>query len=372
MNELGNQDFKDILSLGEIAISCKTIDELQHHTLLKILQIVDAESSVYFDVNHTSLGWQFVNGISYGVPKKAPKTWCDHYQTKDPFTIKLLNHLKIGGKKIITSDSTINHSDYVRTKYYCEFLRPQSIYHMMTIGLHDGKNPIGLIGLHRTSGSTAFSTKDISKIDAIVPYLSAAIQRIKLSEMVTDRREIIKALSVELQHEGVMILDKNLFPTFLDEKARHLLKVPPYSGHELTHTINNYLPPEIIQCCQKLSQEINASHDSRNDRHINFTTQHYSQKIIGYVYAYKVRGQGLCFLVCFKEQDTNLIKSDKFSQFNLTRREIDIVHLVSVGMTNPEISDKLFISVRTVQNHLRSIYSKVKVHNRTSLVSRLI
>ncbi|NOZ42130.1 MAG: helix-turn-helix transcriptional regulator, partial [Alphaproteobacteria bacterium] len=365
-------DLKDILSLNEVAISCKTIGELQRHTLLKIQKIVTAESSVYFDVSQTPLGWQFVNGISYGVPKKAPKAWCDHYQTKDPFTIKLLNHLKLGSKRIVISDETINHSDYIRTKFYCDFLRPQSIYHMMTIGLHDGSRPIGLIGLHRTSASTAFSTKDISKINAIIPCLSVAIQKIKLSEMAVERREIIKALSVDMHHEGIMILDRNLFPTFLDDKARTLLKVPPYSGHEIIRTINNYLPPRISQCCQELNQRVSNSHDNRVDQHINFTTVHYSQNISGYVYAYRTRGQGLCFLVCFKQQDTNLIKPDNFTKFNLTRREIDIVHLVSVGMTNPEVSSKLFISIRTVQNHLRSIYSKVKVHNRTSLVSKLM
>lgn len=372
MNELRNQDYRDILSLNEIATGCKTIDELQQHTLFKIQRIVGAESSVYFDVNHTSLGWQFVNGISYGVPEKAPKAWCDHYQTKDPFTTKLLNYLKSGGKHIVTSDETVNHADYVQTKFYCDFLAPQSIYHMMTIGLHDGRNPIGLIGLHRTSGSTAFSTTDISKVNAIIPCLSATVQKIKLSEMATEREEIINALSVNSQHKGVIILDETLNPVFLDEKARNLLEIPPYGGHEVIHKICSCLPPQIIEDCHKLRRRIGQSHDRNVNRKRYFTTIHNTQNLNGYIYALMTRNNGMRFLVCFKEQDSELIKFDNFSIFNLTRREIDIVHLVSVGMTNPEISEKLFISIRTVQNHLRSIYAKVNVHNRTSLVSKLM
>jgi len=372
MDELRNQDFRDIMSLNEMAVSCNTVDELQRHTLLKIQQIVDAQSSVYFDVNRTSLGWQFVNGMSYGVPKKAPKAWCDHYQTKDPFTTKLLNHLKAGGKHIVTSNETVKHADYVRTRFYCEFLAPQSIYHMMTIGLHDGKRPVGLIGLHRTSGSSAFSTKDISKISAIIPCLAATVQKIKLSEMATERQEIITALSVDTQHGGIMILDKDLIPVFLDEKARNLLEIPPYRGHGIIHGIHQYLPPQIIKSCQELSQKVSSSHDQKVDQQARFTALHNSQNLNGYVYVYKTREHGLCFLICFKEQDSKLIKSANFSLFKLTRREIDIIHLVSVGMTNPEISDRLFISIRTVQNHLRSIYAKVQVHNRTSLVSKLM
>lgn len=372
MDELRNQDYRDILSLNEVAAGCNTIDELQQHTLFKIQRIVGAESSVYFDVNHTSLGWQFVNGISYGVPKKAPKAWCDHYQTKDPFTSKLLNYLKSGRKHIVTSDETVNHADYIRTKFYCDFLAPQSIYHMMTIGLHDGTNPIGLIGLHRTSRSTAFSTTDISKINAIIPCLSATVQKIKLSEMATEREEIITALSVNFQHKGVIILDETLYPAFLDEKARELLEIPPYGGHEIIHQISSCLPSQILEACNKLRHRISHSHDRNIDRKTDFTTIHNDQKINGYIYALMTRHNGMRFLVCFKEQDSKLINSDNFSTFNLTRREIDIIHLVSVGMTNPEISDKLFISIRTVQNHLRSIYAKVNVHNRTSLVSKLM
>jgi DNA-binding CsgD family transcriptional regulator len=48
----------------------------------------------------------------------------------------------------------------------------------------------------------------------------------------------------------------------------------------------------------------------------------------------------------------------------LTDREIQILALVSVGASNEEIADKLFVSPHTVKTHLYNIFKKIKVPNR--------
>jgi len=49
----------------------------------------------------------------------------------------------------------------------------------------------------------------------------------------------------------------------------------------------------------------------------------------------------------------------------LTARELDVLRLVAQGMTDAEVADQLYISPRTVGQHLRSIYSKLDVRSRT-------
>lgn len=49
----------------------------------------------------------------------------------------------------------------------------------------------------------------------------------------------------------------------------------------------------------------------------------------------------------------------------LTERELEVLGLISDGLTNPQIADKLYLSVGTVKVHTRNIYSKLNVNNRT-------
>jgi predicted ATPase/DNA-binding CsgD family transcriptional regulator len=53
----------------------------------------------------------------------------------------------------------------------------------------------------------------------------------------------------------------------------------------------------------------------------------------------------------------------------LTQREREIARLVSDGLTNQQIADSLFLSVRTVETHVDRILGKLGFHNRTRLAS---
>jgi predicted ATPase/class 3 adenylate cyclase/DNA-binding CsgD family transcriptional regulator len=52
---------------------------------------------------------------------------------------------------------------------------------------------------------------------------------------------------------------------------------------------------------------------------------------------------------------------------SLTPTELDVVRLVSKGLANKEIADRLFISPRTVQTHLTHVYAKVGLTSRVQL-----
>lgn len=54
----------------------------------------------------------------------------------------------------------------------------------------------------------------------------------------------------------------------------------------------------------------------------------------------------------------------------LSDRELEIAQLLAHGLTNKEVSNKLFISESTVKFHIHNASKKVNAHNRTELVHK--
>ena len=49
---------------------------------------------------------------------------------------------------------------------------------------------------------------------------------------------------------------------------------------------------------------------------------------------------------------------------DLTERELDVLKLVTLGLTNKEIAQKLTVTTHTIKAHVSSIYEKLSVSNR--------
>jgi len=49
----------------------------------------------------------------------------------------------------------------------------------------------------------------------------------------------------------------------------------------------------------------------------------------------------------------------------LTKREYEVLLLIAEGMNNKDIAESLFISEKTVKNHVSSIFKKIQVNDRT-------
>lgn len=80
---------------------------------------------------------------------------------------------------------------------------------------------------------------------------------------------------------------------------------------------------------------------------------------------------GTLFTVFATEPENDISLEEFCKKFEVSPRETDIVREICNGLSNKEISEKLFISLQTVKDHTHRIYIKTNVKSRVQLIYRV-
>lgn len=365
MVNLAAKDLKDILEINSDLLACRTLDELRMRAMASMRRILDADSSVFFTVSHTEECPNIDRGLAYGADEKVLANYHDHYMNLDPFLSRAMNEKFSCRFPIIVSDQLVNYRSFERTEFYNDFFRPISVHSILGITLNCGARSIGLLAVHRPRNARRFNQHDQARARLAIPGLSAALQRIMTLEKIDERDWLLDNLVPELPCEGVVVLDSELNPIYCDARAHDLLRV--LSGNSLNSV---EIPEPVRRVCTRLMEG--------PDQAVNFSAPRIeldyqgANKLGARVRLASAGTRGVRLIVCFEKEQKSLVCGHKLKALGLTRREIDIVQLVCLGQTSCQIAENLRISERTVENHLRSIYTKSGVHSRTRLIYHLI
>jgi DNA-binding NarL/FixJ family response regulator len=66
------------------------------------------------------------------------------------------------------------------------------------------------------------------------------------------------------------------------------------------------------------------------------------------------------------------VPQDDEAERVITRREEEVLQLIADGCSTPEVAAQLYISQKTVKNHLASIYQKLDARDRTQAVLQAV
>jgi LuxR family maltose regulon positive regulatory protein len=69
-----------------------------------------------------------------------------------------------------------------------------------------------------------------------------------------------------------------------------------------------------------------------------------------------------------KQSTINIQQSEMVEP--LSGRELEVLRLVAQGLSNREISERLFLAVNTIKGHNQKIFNKLQVQSRTEAVAR--
>jgi DNA-binding CsgD family transcriptional regulator len=357
------KDLDEALMVVGTALECNTVDELRCEALRLLEDVFKTGSSNFFIATGPNQRIDFERVVSRSIEKRFLTQFRQYYYRIDPF-LKVSDSQQ--GSTVLTTEQVIPYQDLIRGEYYNDFLKHQSIHHQMTLWLRRRNRLLGIVALFRPRNAHAFSSVDNAKARLMAPYLTEALDRIIMTHKSLVRESVIDAIVSELPYEGIMVLDDSLEPIYQSDKALRLLFPLGQTGTCQEPFSNSDVFTEIFRCCKRLLARgrVESGSDASVEQ-LELASPENGKRVSIGIRLIRNRGKPLILLYVEPgEQMEALIR--KLKGFGLSRRELDVVILLSKGLKNNEIGKKLFISPHTVDNHLKSIYRKMGVTNRTA------
>jgi DNA-binding CsgD family transcriptional regulator len=360
MAHLSSRDLNDIMTVSHSALGCSDIDELRRTVLNLVEPVFKAERGNFFLAQPVNNRLNLDSIESRGIGQAYLDSFRTHYHRCDPF----LRTLLCFESNVVTTEEILPYQDLMKTVYYNEFLKPQGIYSQLVIYLRSGRRQLGVVALFRPRSRPIFSAEERTKAALLVPSLTAAVERAAMLDEMAQKQTIIDGICSELGQRGLVVLSGSLKPVYMNGAARDMLAL--FSGRQKICPDGPGMPDLLRERCRVLIGPPSRP-EGEKEENLVLRPPRSDQAIQVHLRTTVGCDREPILVLCMGPENAHS-EPAVVGKTGLTRREIEVSALVCEGMSNREIGERLFISEFTVINHLRSIYEKLGVKNRTSLV----
>ncbi len=349
-------------------LDMSTIDEFRSEAINRLSGVFSASTCAFFN-------WADAGGMPEKLGKQDIHFWQldTEYQDiyfenvfkSDPLTHWHRYHPRLR----VTALSSITEPEELKTSMlYRQVLQPNKQHDVLTIFFIIKNSLLGHISLTRPQNRPVFGEDDIQLANLLAPSLSAAYSKLLLNQQLLDNKSIIDIFASLHPDRFCMILNESREPVYISGN-----KLTGESDHPLSHqrilaslradlrlpTPNDpqYNPALFRAPCWDMGI-IHRSMKDQYGRVLDCAFRHY---VVDHE-------KGIFHLLSLDSND-NRRSMPAHDRYGLTKREKEIIAKVKEGLNSTEIGETLSISRWTVKNHLQSIYGKVGVNNRVSLIN---
>ncbi len=358
MAGLGERDLREVLRVSRMVLECRTTDELRKEALHHLQDFFDCEKSTFFLAGPSGRGLDYDAVVFRGFDGSFLEQYAEYFHRFDPY-----NRALDWGQGVVTTRQIVSFRELMRSEYYNEFLRPQSIHYQMAIVLRSRKTFLGAMAFLRPRDAFDFSEEDKAKAELIVPFISETLVRMIDLERSTPWRVMMEA-APDLFPKNILLLDRDMQIVHVSDSARALIdRSDRGEGAGVLESVRNR--------CTCIQREMPYS-PPRGIGEERFEVSAPS----GHTVSILIRpvpepGTRACFVIFLQTGDAAAAIPHRLRALGLSPRECEVSFLVGRGLTNADIAQKLSISRYTVENHLKAVYEKLGLRNRTSLAHLL-
>lgn len=70
------------------------------------------------------------------------------------------------------------------------------------------------------------------------------------------------------------------------------------------------------------------------------------------------------------QEETFVVNTKELEKLNLSNREYEVLQLLTQGLSNTDIADKLFLSLSTIKTHVSNVLAKMDVKSRAQAIEK--
>ena len=373
MYTLNKNDYDDALKLINCCISCLKKGGKTEDILSEMLKSFNADDAVFLSANNNYDGVNLANSYVLCKDRKYLNQYADYFWRYDP--LYQMQFCPVPSNPVFKTDDVIPYSQLINLEYYNSFLRPQNLLGELIIRLCSKDSVFGAISLQRFKEHPNFEKKDTQKASLLVPFLINIFETANRFIKINDERILLEQW-MESHSEGIILLDSGLRPIFYNSNARLFCQlinginekaVSDSADEEIS------IPQVIVQDCKNLTKphEDHSPLQSHSNRIINI--KHKNRYYIQYFPIISPsRELPVSQFIVFLSELTRYGECAEeilTRQYKLSEREEIIAQYAAIGLSNKQIAEKLCISPYTVQNHLKSVFEKTGLNNRTQLAN---
>jgi DNA-binding CsgD family transcriptional regulator len=362
-------------------LACQRFDDVAGSVLQPLADHLSAETASFRQFHFSGDQLAIGHNCCHRVAHQSHSQYTSYFHQMDPV---LRYGMRQGGRlgsisrfgfDLFRLADICDYKNLTQTEYYQDFFRPNHIHHVLVLAfrLFGSRDQVALLGFHRPSEARGFSRQDLKRARQAAPALLSALHGMTLENALRRKRAIVDGLEFAARDVGVVLLDQSFSVLYANHRGRSVLGLADEDGR-VDSADDHARLEEIKNFCQRT--DWSAPDLVRNGRQITLPNQagrdgDEDGGLILHIQLHLRDEGGNAFFITTCQDGYGDLLDQRLDRSGLTHREKDIARLVARGQSNQDVANVLCISVRTTENHLRSIYSKVGVNTRSQLIFRL-
>lgn len=246
-----------------------------------------------------------------------------------------------------------------QSEYFREVLLPLDVGHILygiVRAQTNGREPIGQLSLYRPATDKPFNSADADALRDVLHYLGRALAASPFSQ--------VPAPAEQTAEEAMAVLDEAGNTLFADDAWLRLVRlargepITPGQASTETKALNAFLHGVL----KAATAAKNALHtvDSPWGK---FVFRHHA--LAG------VAGQRATALVLSRLAAEPVRLTEGAARLQLSAQQREVALMIALGQTNAEIAEKLGVSVNTAGYHVKQVFAKLDVHDRSEVAKVL-